>query len=91
MLFNSGQFLLFFPAVILLYYIIPAKHSVARRVFLLAASYYFYMCWNARYGLLILGATAVEDMTAGEYDLTLYTCTYGGENRVALRCDRVRN
>lgn len=59
MLFNSGQFLLFFPAVILLYYIIPAKHSIARRVFLLAASYYFYMCWNARYGLLILGATAV--------------------------------
>lgn len=41
--------------------------------------------------LEILGATAVEDMTAGDYDLTLFTCTYGGENRVALRCDRARN
>ena len=39
----------------------------------------------------ILGAMAVEEMTAGEYDLTLFTCTYGGENRVALRCDRMRN
>ena len=41
--------------------------------------------------LEILGATAVEEMTAGEYALTLFTCTYGGENRVALRCDRTRN
>ena len=39
----------------------------------------------------IMDATAIEDMTSGEYDLTLFTCTYGGENRVALRCDRKRN
>ena len=40
--------------------------------------------------LEVLGAAAVEEMTAGEYDLTLFACTYGGENRVTLRCDRVR-
>ncbi len=37
----------------------------------------------------VLGAGAVEDVTAGEYDLTLFTCTYGGENRITVRCDRV--
>lgn len=36
----------------------------------------------------ILGPGAVEEVTAGEYDLTLFTCTYGGENRVTVRCDR---
>lgn len=36
----------------------------------------------------ILKPTAVEEMTAGEYDLTLFTCTYGGQSRVAVRCDR---
>ena len=36
-----------------------------------------------------LSAYAVEEMTAGEYDLTLFTCTYGGRARVTVRCDRV--
>ena len=39
----------------------------------------------------ILAATAVEDMTSGDYDLTLFTCTYGGESRVAVRCDRLQD
>lgn len=37
----------------------------------------------------VLMPVAVEDMTAGEYDLTLFTCTYGGRSRVTVRCDRV--
>lgn len=41
--------------------------------------------------LEILGATAVEEITSGDYDLTLFTCTYGGENRVTIRCDRTEN
>lgn len=36
----------------------------------------------------ILAPTAVEEMTAGEYDLTLFTCTYGGASRVTVRCER---
>ena len=39
--------------------------------------------------LEILGANAVEEMISGDYDLTMFTCTYGGENRVAVRCDRM--
>lgn len=32
---------------------------------------------------------ATEDMVAGDYDLTLFTCTYGGRSRVTVRCDKV--
>lgn len=56
MLFNSTQFLIFFPIVVILYYIVPKK---ARYLWLLAASYYFYMCWNAKYALLILTSTSI--------------------------------
>ena len=31
---------------------------------------------------------AVEEMTAGNFDLTLFTCTYGGASRVTVRCQR---
>lgn len=37
----------------------------------------------------VLTPTAIEDMTASGYDLTLFTCTYGGGNRVTVRCDRL--
>lgn len=37
----------------------------------------------------ILQPLEVEEMIAGEYDLTLFTCTYGGHSRVTVRCDRV--
>ena len=35
----------------------------------------------------VLAPTAVEEMTAGDYELTLFTCTYGGATRVAVRCE----
>lgn len=34
----------------------------------------------------ILSETAVEEMKAGEWDLTLFTCTYDGRERVTVRC-----
>lgn len=37
-----------------------------------------------------LHPTAVEEMTAGEWDLTLFTCTLGGRSRVTVRCELVR-
>lgn len=37
----------------------------------------------------VLKQTDVEDMTAGEYDLTLFTCTFSGSSRTTIRCDRV--
>lgn len=35
-----------------------------------------------------LDATAVEEMISGEYDLSLFTCTYDGSSRVCVRCTR---
>ena len=40
-------------------------------------------------GIDVLAPTAVEEMTAGDFDLTLFTCTYGGRSRVTVYCDRV--
>lgn len=34
----------------------------------------------------IIGKYQVKDMEAGDWDLTLFTCTVGGENRVTVRC-----
>lgn len=36
----------------------------------------------------ILEPKAVPEMTAGEYPLALFTCTYGGQNRVTVFCGR---
>lgn len=73
MYFNSLDFLIFFPVVIGLYYVIPQK---IRYLWLLAASYYFYMCWNAKYALLMFVSTfitylsglAIEKVKNTEWD-----------------------
>jgi len=36
-----------------------------------------------------LPPTAVEEMTSGEWDLTLFTCTYDGRYRFTVRCERL--
>lgn len=56
MLFNSLDFMIFFPIVVLVYFIIPRK---IRYIWLLVVSYYFYMCWNAEYALLIGISTVI--------------------------------
>lgn len=32
--------------------------------------------------------TAVAEMTSGQWDLTLFTCTIGGQSRVTVRCNK---
>ena len=34
-----------------------------------------------------LSPYAVEEMTSGGWDLTLFTCTIGGKSRVTVRCE----
>ncbi|MEL7655460.1 MAG: hypothetical protein AAGU75_06080, partial [Bacillota bacterium] len=62
MVFNSLQFILFFPIVMLLYFLILPKY---KNLVLLIASYYFYMCWNPGYAILIIISTT-----------TTYFCGY---------------
>jgi alginate O-acetyltransferase complex protein AlgI len=56
MLFNSLEFLIFFPIVLAAYYALNHKY---RWILLLIASYYFYMCWNYKYVVLLLFTTIV--------------------------------
>lgn len=57
MTFNSWEFLIFYPVVLLLYFILPRR---ARWIMLLFASYFFYICYQAELVFLILGTTAVS-------------------------------
>lgn len=57
MLFNSLEFIIFFPIVVALYFAIPHR---LRWVLLLAASYYFYMCWSYKYIVLIMFSTVID-------------------------------
>src|SRR6188472_777711 len=63
MLFNSIQFLIFFPVVTFLYFITPHRF---RWLLLLTASCYFYMSFIPAY-ILILAVTIVIDYFAGIY------------------------
>lgn len=61
MLFNSFDFLLFFPTVCILFFVFPYKY---RWLLLLTASCYFYMYFIPIY-ILILAGTIVIDYFAG--------------------------
>ncbi|MDE7479082.1 MAG: MBOAT family protein, partial [Lachnospiraceae bacterium] len=61
MQFTSFNFLIFFPVVVLLFYVMPRR---IRQLWLLLASYYFYMGWNAKYALLILTSTIITYLCA---------------------------
>ncbi|MDE6455329.1 MAG: MBOAT family protein, partial [Dysosmobacter sp.] len=75
MLFNSFRFLIFFPCVFFLYYALPFRF---RKYMLLAASYYFYMCWKPEFIVLILLSTAID-----------YFCGLGiGKHRTSRRASR---
>lgn len=56
MVFNSFSFMIFVPIVVVLYLIVPCRF---RRLWLLIASYYFYMSWSPAYGILIAAITAI--------------------------------
>lgn len=73
MLFNSLSFLIFFPIVLMIYFVIPRK---VRYVWLLISSYYFYMCWNASYALLLLSSTLIT------YGASLMIWRFKGKNGV---------
>lgn len=58
MLFNSLGYAIFLPIVFLLFYQLPKQQH--RIIFLTLASYFFYMCWNPIYIVLILASTVLD-------------------------------
>lgn len=56
MLFNSWQYLIFYPIITVMYFILPKKF---KNFWLLLTSYYFYMGWDAKYVALLFFVTIV--------------------------------
>lgn len=84
MLFNSLDFLIFFPIVVLIYFIIPRK---IRYIWLLVASYYFYMCWNTKYALLIGISTLITYISG----LIIGKCQKGWSKKLVVALSFVSN
>ena len=59
MVFNSFHFVVFF-AIVLALCAMLARRVAARNVMLLAASYYFYGCWDWRFLGLIIASTGID-------------------------------
>jgi alginate O-acetyltransferase complex protein AlgI len=57
MLFNSVEFLIFFPLVVVLYFLVPLRLRIP---LLVGASYYFYMSWRPEYIILIIVSTLID-------------------------------
>ena len=64
MIFNSFLFLVCFPLIFLLYYLIPAKYQKGRNLFLLVVSYVLYINWKPVYALILLGVTGITYQTS---------------------------
>jgi alginate O-acetyltransferase complex protein AlgI len=64
MFFNSLQFAYFLPVVFLAYWFFPNKSKTSQNFILIAASYYFYSCWNWKFSYLLLFSTLLVYLTA---------------------------
>jgi D-alanyl-lipoteichoic acid acyltransferase DltB (MBOAT superfamily) len=64
MLFNSIHFALFLPAVFILYWFVARGNLRFQNILLLAASYFFYACWDYRFLFLLIFSTLLDYFTA---------------------------
>lgn len=60
MLFNTIDFALFLPAVFIVYWLIGSKNRAFQNLLLLAASYFFYACWDYRFLFLLIFSTLLD-------------------------------
>ncbi|MFY0672455.1 MAG: MBOAT family protein [Bacteroidia bacterium] len=65
MLFNSIEFLIFLPIVLVCFYVLPHKY---RWIFMLIASYFFYMSWKVEYIALIIASTLIDFFSAQQIE-----------------------
>ena len=73
MIFNSFHFLVLFPLIFLLYYVIPAKYQSFRNRFLLILSYTLYITWKPSFAVVLLGVSLI---------------TYGGARLIELKYNK---
>lgn len=59
MIYNSFKFIIIFPLLFLLYYVIPARCHKLRNGFLLVVSYALYISWKPAFALVLLGVSLI--------------------------------
>jgi len=64
MFFNSFHFALFLPLVFILYWWLGSKSKSYQNYILIAASYYFYSCWDWRFLFLLVFSTLLDYFSA---------------------------
>ncbi|MDO9377036.1 MAG: MBOAT family protein [Ferruginibacter sp.] len=64
MLFNSLQFAFFLPVIFLLYWYATRQSVRLQNYLMLAASYFFYACWDYRFLGLLIFSTLLDYFTA---------------------------
>ncbi len=75
MLFNSLQYFIFLPIVVLGYYVLPKK---CISIWLLVVSYFFYMQWNPVYITLLLTSTLLTYVAGRLIDRQQLISSMGG-------------
>ena len=65
MLFNSLAFLLFFPLVFAIYWLVLKKYHQAQNLLILIASYFFYGWWSWKLTFLLLASTLLDYIFGG--------------------------
>jgi alginate O-acetyltransferase complex protein AlgI len=60
MLFNSIDFAIFLPIVFILYWFATKRSLRSQNILLLAASYFFYACWDYRFLFLLIFSTLLD-------------------------------
>jgi len=60
MLFNSVEFAIFLPIVLVIYWLLPKEKITLQNILLLAASYFFYACWDYKFLFLLMFSTLLD-------------------------------
>lgn len=60
MLFNSIAFLLFFPVVFILYWLVFSRNVRLQNIFIILSSYFFYGWWSWKLLLLLIAVTIIS-------------------------------
>jgi D-alanyl-lipoteichoic acid acyltransferase DltB (MBOAT superfamily) len=60
MLFNSFSYAIFLPIVFILYWFVTNKNLKWQNNMLVVASYFFYCCWDWRFGFLLAFSTLLD-------------------------------
>lgn len=63
MLFNSLNFAVFLPIVLILYWFVTNKSLKLQNMLLLVSSYFFYACWDWRFLFLLIFSTLLDYFT----------------------------